>query len=225
MREIFDFLSAETDFLVLRRIILSLVFLFAVSAVCWILGAAGVFKISRRQGCKAPWIGFLYPVYPYSLGRIAREYKSKKAKKCADLSVWVEGLFLAQFVLAGAFAASGVYAARVITENALKAIEDNISMTPEMFRSAVPVIALYFVTLAASVAYKIIYFVVLWRIFSILSPKYASVLLVLSVFFGFLGNVFIFVLSRKIQADGREYFDEITDENRPENEFDFVNTN
>ncbi len=208
MREIFEFLSGAIDFSVLRRIILSLVFLFGVSAVCWILGAAGVLRISRSQGRKAPWVGFLYPVYPYSLGRIAREYKSKKAKKCADLAVWLEGLFLAKFILAGGFAAAGAYAVRTITENALTAIKENIAMTPEMFRSAVPVIALYFTALAAAAAYKIVYFVVLWRIFSLSFPKYASVLLVISVFFGFMGNVFIFAASRKF-INYEEIFNEM----------------
>ncbi len=186
-----EFLSFDLKLLEIPLLITVLVWLFS-----WLLGAAGICKMSKEIGYKNSWVSFILPLYPFALGRAANTYKKKNGGKSADFSLLLELLLIAVALLYGVLLILGVNAVNEIIQNARICIENNSAMTPAMFSSAIPVIAVYFVALAITVYYKIAYYIALWRIFACYSNK-TALFTVLSVFFGFLAPIFIFSLRKK----------------------------
>ena len=70
-------------------------------------------------------------------------------------------------------------------------------MTAEMFASIIPVILLTLAEVIVSIAYLVLFYVALWRIYSAYDYNNATLFLVLSIFFTFLAPIFLFVMRKK----------------------------
>lgn len=169
-----------------------------VGLVIWLLGAIGIFRMSKSIGLKYPRLSFIYPVYPFALGRVAEKYVKKDGKKSAKFSGWLLGLGIAEYVLNFAFFAIAIFAVYKIGINAINAIESDISMSPDMFGIMIPAIILYFIAFAVSIAYMVLYYIAFWRICSIFCYKNATLFLVLSIVLtNLLSPIFIFAIRNK----------------------------
>ena len=82
----------------------------------------------------------------------------------------------------------------------------------------VPMIAMLaccFVLIGVLIAYVVIYYVALWRIFAAFDYNNATVYFVLSIVFSFLGPIFLFVLRNKQPVfDPREHFNYLYNNNQ-----------
>ena len=71
------------------------------------------------------------------------------------------------------------------------------------------------VLVGVSIAYAVMYYVALWRIFAAFDYNNTTVYLVLSIVFSFLGPIFLFVLRNKQPVfDPREHFNYLYNNNQ-----------
>ena len=165
-----------------------------VKLILFIIGGIGIYFMSKNFDIKNPWICFVPFVQSFSLGRIARNYIKKDEKKSADLSIWLLVFNIVQYVISLIFMFLLAYSVFDIIANVENAVNTDAKVTIGMFTSFVWVIVSFFLLLCVSVIYKIFYYIALWRVFYIFSKANATVYTVLSVFFGFLSPIFLFIL-------------------------------
>ena len=163
----------------------------------YILRAAGVFKMARASGIKSPWLAFIPVVNSYTFGRIAEKYTKKDGRKTGGFAAALVSLNIAELVTGGLLAYFSLEAVSEILENASGAYEMSAEMTIDMFSSLVPVILLYIIVMAVTVAYLAVFYVAQWRIFAIFDYRNATLFTVLSVFFSFLSPIFLFVVRNR----------------------------
>lgn len=168
-----------------------------VGLTLYILNSIGLFKMSKSLGLSNAWISFVPILSVFSLGRIAQRYIKRNGSTSAKFSVILLVLYILQLVLAVVFSVFlGLAIASIIT-NASSSIVNETAMTLDMFSAVIPVIAMYFVLFGITLAYTIIYYVALWRVFSIFNDSNATLFTVLSIFFKFLPQIFLFAVRNK----------------------------
>lgn len=181
------------------------------SQVLWIMGgftllvvvalflakAFSLYKMAQATDTPNAKLSFV-PVANYRIfGSIAEKYQAKNGKKAAKFGVITFALKIAVLVLAVLLICLSVYAVLAIVANAETAIAEDKKMTMDMFSSLIPVVITYFVLVVASLAFNVVYFIALWRIFAVFSFKQAAIFLILSIIFG-IGSIFmLFVKDNK----------------------------
>ncbi len=173
-------------------------FLAAAGVIFWLLGAVGIFELSKKLGLKHPWLAFIPPVFPFAVGRAAKKYAKRSGEPSARFGLWLELLWVVKTLLFTAFIGCFLFALYRIGFSAFNTLEVDEAIPREVFRSAIPAIALYFLSLAVAITYKAVYCVAFWRICAIFDRKHATLFLILSVL---LGNrilpLFFFVIRAK----------------------------
>ena len=75
-------------------------------------------------------------------------------------------------------------------------------MAPEQFMSLIPVIILYFALMAVAIAYAVVFFIALWRVYSSFDKSNATLYIVLSVIFTISVPIILFIIrNRKPEFD------------------------
>ena len=162
----------------------------------FVLKGLGLYRMAKGIGMSNSWLAFIPVANIYVLGSISQKYVKRDGTKSAKMGVILLLLYIAELILAIALLIFFVISVVAIISNAELAIETESQMTMEMFSSFIPVIALYFVLLAVAISYAVTFFVALWRIYSLYDGKNATVYLVLSILFGAITPVFLFVISK-----------------------------
>ena len=197
--------SAITGFIAIM--IFVLVFACAAALVFYLLRAVGVWKMAKTAEISSPWVAFIPVVNSFTLGKIAEKYRKRDGTKSAKFGVALLALNIITLVIGILLTVFTVNSVIEILKNAEYAVEADIDMTIDMFSSLIPVIILYVLIMAAAFAYMIVYYVALWRVFSSFDYRNATLFTVLSVFFSFLGPIFLFILrNRQPVFDPREHF-------------------
>lgn len=173
-----------------------------IALVMYLLEAFGLYGMAKGSGIGRPWRGFVPFANIFLFGKIAERYVKKDGKKSAKFG----GLLLAFEILTLVLAF--VTMAFVISMIFVLATAENET---ELVNSIiVPMFAMLiscFVLIGVSIAYVVIYYVALWRIFTAFDYNNATVYFVLSILFSFLGPIFLFVLRNKQPVfDTREHF-------------------
>ena len=174
----------------------------------FVVKAIGIYGISKKLKFKNPWICFIPVVDNIAIGRIAEKYKKANGKKSAKFSDLLIIFYLFAIVLTAAMAVLFAMGMVNIIEDAKIAVTDGVSMAIEAFTIFIPSVAAFLLAFAAIIAYKILYFVSLWRIYAMLDNDNATLYLVLSVLFSFLTPFFLFFLrNREIAVENEEEAD------------------
>ena len=80
-------------------------------------------------------------------------------------------------------------------------------METAVISTLIPMFFSALVLMGVSIAYIVLYYVALWRIFTAYDYNNATVYFVLTIFFSFLGPIFLFVLRNKQPVfDTKEHF-------------------
>ena len=193
----------EADLMVFAGIMIVYFAFFAIVAiVMYLLEAIGLYGMAKSSGISRPWRGFVPFANTFLFGKIAEKYQRRDGKRSAKFG----GLLLAFEILTLLFSIATM--AFVISMISVLATSYNDS---ELNASiVVPMIAMLvccFVLIGVLIAYVVIYYVALWRIFTAFDYNNATVYLVLSIFFSFLAPIFLFVLRNKQPVfDPRERF-------------------
>lgn len=168
-----------------------------IALALYILRAIGVFKMSGAAGIKRPWTAFIPVVNSYTFGKLAEKYTKRDGRKTGGFGAALITLNIAELVTGGLLAYFSLEAFSEILENAAEAYEISAEMTVDMFPSLVPVILLYMIVMAVTVAYLVVFYVAQWRIFAIFDYRNATLFTVLSVFFSFLSPIFLFIVRNR----------------------------
>lgn len=190
--EIFNFLSFELAVTVF-------LYLFLFSAVCWIVGAIGIFKISKQLGIKGSAVCFVPFLTPFCIARIAENKPTASGEKCVSAKI-VLFLLVFEKVLAALLLFFTLFAKANLESAAKKAIELGGGMEITAFWSVIPIIVLLFMLMAVAIFYMINYLKSLWGAFSLLDKNRAVLWFVLSILFqNRFCNVIFFILRNKAE--------------------------
>ena len=142
----------------------------AVSAVIgiaiYLLESISVYKMAKSAQIKNPWLAFIPVANDWVFGTLAEKYKKKNGTKSARFGIILpvlEGIVLIEAIALTIFT---VISIKEITGYALDAVNTSSEMAPEQFMSLIPVIILYFALMAVAIAYAVVFFIALWRVYS-----------------------------------------------------------
>ena len=179
---------------------------FAVSAVIgiaiYLLESIGVYKMAKSAEIKNPWLAFIPVANDWVFGTLAEKYKKKNGTKSARFGIILpvlEGIVLIEAIALTIFT---VISIKEITGYALDAVNTSTEMAPEQFMSLIPVIILYFALMAVAIAYAVVFFIALWRVYSSFDKSNATLYIVLSVIFTISVPIILFIIrNRKPEFD------------------------
>lgn len=193
----------EGDLIVFAGIMLVYSVIIGIIALAlYLLQAIGLYGMAKKAGFSSPWRGFIPFANTFLFGKIAEKYRKKDGKPSAKFG----GLLLAFEILTAVFAVVCLlFAINVFSVLFAYLAYDNSDTA--ISRAMVSMIFSSLVLMGVSIAYAVIYYVALWRIFAAFDYHNATLYFVLSIFFSFLGPIFIFVLRNKQPVfDTKEHF-------------------
>lgn len=178
----------------------------AVSAVIgiaiYLLESISVYKMAKSAEIKNPWLAFIPVANDWVFGTLAEKYKKKNGTKSARFGIILpvlEGIVLIEAIALTIFT---VISVKEITGYALDAVNTSAEMAPEQFMSLIPVIILYFALIAVAIAYALVFFIALWRVYSSFDKSNATLYIVLSVVFTISVPIILFIIrNRKPEFD------------------------
>lgn len=173
-------------------------FLAAALAVCgiisfalYIVRAVGISKMARRVGINNGWLAFVPIAGNYIFGRIAEKYIRKDRRQSGKFGIILTVLnsFLLLCGICLVFAALKMTGALIndTSDSAMSIIGINVFF----------ICAAAFLVCGLALAYMIVRFVALWRIYAIFNYQNASMFTVLTYFFSFLEPILIFISRNK----------------------------
>lgn len=212
----FDFSVLGDAFPALSGVVLTvygiaLAFSGIVGLILYILRAFGIYEMSKSLGVKGSVLAFIPVLNVLTFGNTAEKYIKKNGTKSAKFGVWLLILYILVRILLTVFIVLSVFAVSQIIMNVENAVSADSAITFEMFSSLIPAIAVYFVTLALAIVYEVVYYVALWRIFAIFSKDNATTFTVLSVLFGFLAPIFLFIHRKNAPQNAEAPFFTVTE--------------
>lgn len=178
----------------------------AVSAVIgiaiYLLESISVYKMAKSAEIKNPWLAFIPVANDWVFGTLAEKYKKKNGTKSARFGIILpvlEGIVLIEAIALTIFT---VISVKEITGYAFDAVNTSAEMVPEQFMSLIPVIILYFALMAVAIAYAVVFFIALWRVYSSFDKSNATLYIVLSVIFTISVPIILFIIrNRKPEFD------------------------
>lgn len=178
----------------------------AVSAVIgiaiYLLESISVYKMAKSAEIKNPWLAFIPVANDWVFGTLAEKYKKKNGTKSARFGIILpvlEGIVLIEAIALTIFT---VISIKEITGYALDAVNTSTEMVPEQFMSLIPVIILYFALMAVAIAYAVVFFIALWRVYYSFDKANATLYIVLSVLFAISSPIILFIIrNRKPEFD------------------------
>lgn len=178
----------------------------AVSAVIgiaiYLLESISVYKMAKSAEIKNPWLVFIPVANDWVFGTLAEKYKKKNGTKSARFGIILPVLEGIVFIESIALTIFTVISVKEITGYALDAVNTSAEMAPEQFMSLIPVIILYFALMAVAIAYAVVFFIALWRVYSSFDKSNATLYIVLSVVFTISVPIILFIIrNRKPEFD------------------------
>lgn len=168
----------------------------------YLLESIGVYKMAKSAEIKNPWLAFIPVANGWVFGTLAEKYKKKNGTKSARFGIILpvlEGIVLIEAIALTIFT---VISIKEITGYALDAVNTSSEMAPEQFMSLISVIILYFALMAVAIAYAVVFFIALWRVYSSFDKPNATLYIVLSVVFTISVPIILFIIrNRKPEFD------------------------
>ena len=190
-----EFLEPVISFLGIYMGFMGITFL--VQIALFVLNGLGIYKMSQKLNISAGWLGFIPVVSVFATGRVAEKYQKRDGKSSAKLSIWLLITYIAALICAAVLVVLTISFVLSLVGVAFDAVSNGTDMEMADFAGIIPVIVMTFLTIAVEIAYAIIYYISLWRTFSIFDSGNATLYLVLSIFFGFLAPIFTFIIRNK----------------------------
>lgn len=163
----------------------------------FVLNGIGIMKMSNSLNISNGWLAFIPFASIFAFGRVGQRYIKKDGRPSTKFSVLLLALYILMSVLAVILTVLLIIFLLTLIVYAEDVIANDTALTMDMFKGAIPVIVCTFVILAVEIVYMILYYVCLWRVYSIFDAQNATLFLVLSLFFTFMTPIFIFALRNK----------------------------
>lgn len=171
------------------------VFVFGISIAMYLLQAFGIYRMAKNMGFPNAWLAFIPIANNYTFGKVAETYIKPDGRPSARFSKILLTLQIILFVLLTLFVVFIVIL--VIFEYSGTYIMSGDAQALTISAMVIPFILVYLGIVGVSIAFSVVYYVALWRIFALYNYKNATLFLVLSIFISFLYPIFIFVLRNK----------------------------
>lgn len=201
----------EGDLMVFASIMfIYFAFIVIIALAMYLLEAVGLYGMAKSSGFSSPWRSFIPFANTFIFGKIAEKYQRRDGKRSAKFG----GLLLAFEILTLIFSIATM--AFVISMISVLATSYNdFELNASIVVPMIAMLACCFVLIGVLIAYVVIYYVALWRIFTAFDYNNATVYFVLSILFSFLGPIFLFVLRNKQPVfDQREHFNYLYNNNQ-----------
>ena len=201
----------EGDLMVFASIMfIYFAFIVIIALAMYLLEAVGLYGMAKSSGFSSPLRSFIPFANTFLFGKIAEKYQRRDGKRSAKFG----GLLLAFEILTLFFSITTM--AFVISMISVLATSYNDSeLNASIVVPMIAMLACCFVLIGVLIAYVVIYYVALWRIFTAFDYNNATVYFVLSILFSFLGPIFLFVLRNKQPVfDQREHFNYLYNNNQ-----------
>lgn len=168
----------------------SVIIFLIISLVLYIIKALGIFKMAQRVGLNNGWLAFIPIAKNYIFGKVAEKYIRKDRRRPAKLGIILtvlDFLMLACVVFL-IYVCFGYIIFFIFTDIVL----------PKPGVAVILIISIIsFLFCGLAIAYTIVRFIALWRIYAIFNYENASMFTVLTYFFGFLEPILIFISRNK----------------------------
>lgn len=169
---------------------LILLIAFGLSIAMYLFQAIGLYRMGKRLNISAPGLAFLPVANLYILGRVAQE--PVDGKKRLPYGWILLGLNIGTSVFSSSYAFATI---RTLVSFINHADPVNIEDILESFLYSY--ISTSFISGILSIVCSVFYYIALYYLFKNFNPENATLLLVLSIFFGFLTPIFIFANRNK----------------------------
>lgn len=203
----FDYLSElgvpdETVSLFLAIFIGTITISLLIALVFYLFESIGVCKMAKSAEIKNPWLSFVPVARNWVFGTLAEKYKKKNGVKSARFGIILTVLSVIELVCAAVMTVFMIIVTKDILGVAYDAAESSTEVTPEQLAALIPIIIIYFVLIAVSIANLIITYIAMWRIYSSFDKANATLYIVLSVLFSISAPIILFIIrNRKPEFD------------------------
>ncbi len=169
-------------------------FLLIFIVVRFLIGSIGLFLIAKKRFAKSPYISFIPVVSPFALGALADRSNLKKGKQTNNaLTLMLLSIFKTIAYLG--FVVTTFFSVKTIILNAAEAIEKEIAMSPDMFKSAVLVIVIFFIAFVLAFIYAVYYYIALFKTYkNEMNLAIAIIVFVFSMLVPFVREITLFIL-------------------------------
>lgn len=177
------------------------VFTGGLSVFLYIIQGFALLSMANKCDIKQGWLGFIPVANFYLFGKIAEQYKREDNKKSLKYSLLLPVFYVLQMIATVILIIVFVISVISIISVVELAIENDQSLNIQMFSSFVGVIVGYVITMAIAIIFSVFNYIAMWRIFSMFKKENAVLFLVLSIFFSFLGPIFMFIIRNNNRSD------------------------
>lgn len=182
-------LAALTGILAVYAVIIGFFSIFGI--ICYVFQSIGLFKMAKSMGFNHTWMAWVPFFNTYTLGKIGSKYVKNDGKPSAKFGGWLVGFEIAMivtlFVIIGAIIA--------MIPNIITMTQSGETIPNDgLIVSLLIIVLSYLLLIGISIAYCVIYYIALWRMFAIFSNSNATVFLILSILFSITTPFFIFAI-------------------------------
>ncbi len=170
------------------------IYLLILVVVRFLIGSIGLFLLAKKRIVKSPYIAFIPILSPFVLGALTDRSNLKKAKKTNNaLALMLLSIFKTIAYLG--FLAATFFSVKAIIMNAADAIEKDIAMTPDMFKSAAVIIIMFFIAFVLAIIYAVCYYISLFKVYkNEMNTGLAVIVLIFSLVVPFAREITLFIL-------------------------------
>ena len=169
----------------------------AIGIVLYILRAVGIYKMSKTAGLEYPWLSFIPVASSYTLGRLAEKYRKSPTEKPFKYSILLLVMHIIEKIVATVFFVLFCFISVETVRTVISVAMYDGEIDPNTVLALIPFFVLSIAVIFTELAFAVIKYIALWRVYSLFDGRNAVLYTVLSVLFGFLEPVFIFVLRNK----------------------------
>lgn len=181
-------LAAFTSILAVYAVIIVFFSIFGI--ICYVFQSVGLFKMAKSLGFNHTWMAWVPFFNTYTMGKIGSKYVKNDGKPSAKFGGWLVGLEMA--MLAALFVIIGAVIAMI--PNIITMTQSGETIPNGLIASLLVVVVSYLALFGISIAYCVIYYIALWRIFAIFNNSSATAFLIISILFSITTPFFIFAI-------------------------------
>lgn len=162
-----------------------------------VAAAIGIYKMSKTAGLEYPWLSFIPVASSYTLGILAEKYRKTPTEKPFKYSILLLVMHIIEKIVAIVFFVLFCFISVETVHTVISVAMYDGEIDPNMALALIPFFVLSLAVIFTELAFAVIRYIALWRVYSLFDGRNAVLYTVLSVLFGFLEPVFIFVLRNK----------------------------
>lgn len=185
------------DLLALEKILGIYLLLYSISflvvIIQYVFKSIGLFKMSKNLGFKHSWMAWVPYCNTYLFGKIASKYVKKDGNRSAKFGKWLLGLSITCSVLTITALIAVVFFIFELVGYSFD-ISNSASFEIQILSFILKISLFVFINCGVAIAYSVVNYVALWRLFAIYDSSTATVFLVLSILFPVTTPFFIFAL-------------------------------